>query len=177
MCCTDIPNVCVLDVEGTDGAEVAGACLPCQRAAASLAVCRPKANAILMKVACVCSAWFYRMFLSSIYTRISSTATKLQGKCCSKQSFEVPFHISRVTPPPTHTRHSIPSAVNARKMAPSHSSALAAAASDSDQPLSFPRARVLLLYVIRCVCVYVNVYECMCVYVYVYVCVCVNVIK
>ena len=22
MCCTDIPNVCVLDVEGTDGAEV-----------------------------------------------------------------------------------------------------------------------------------------------------------
>ncbi len=23
MCCTDIPNVCVLDVEGTDGAEVA----------------------------------------------------------------------------------------------------------------------------------------------------------
>ncbi len=28
MCCTDIPNVCVLDVEGTDGAEVLHERLP-----------------------------------------------------------------------------------------------------------------------------------------------------
>ena len=93
MCCTDIPNVCVLDVEGTDGAEVDGCCLPDNLTVASLIVFRPKANVILMKVVFACSASFCPMFLFSTCTKISSTVTKHLGKCCSKQFSEVTFHI------------------------------------------------------------------------------------
>jgi hypothetical protein len=71
MCCTDIPNVCVLDVEGTDGAEVVRIHLFDDYFSAQIGFFRQKANAVLTRVAFVCSACPYLMCLSLMFMKTS----------------------------------------------------------------------------------------------------------
>ena len=130
MCCTDIPNVSVLDVEGTDGAEVVPEHLPAPPSLTLIFQAKGERDSFESRV-CLFSLSISDVLIFNVHENIMNLH-QASGQVLLKTVFRGYFSLALLD---LRLANSAPLPVNAKNM--------------TADPSSPSRARVLLLYVIR----------------------------